>query len=800
MNILASYNWIKEFLETSLSPEEFSAELSLRSMSVESIENIAAKLDKIIVGRVLSVAKHPKADRLNVAQVDVGTGSPLNIVCGGTNLRDNMLVAVATVGAKVVHGKDEMVIQDSVIRDVPSQGMLCGAEEIGFGALATGPRDLWDLETAIPEAIPGTPLATALGLNDSLFDIEVTTNRPDAKSIIGLAREAGASLRAPFSSPAVPSITSGAGKPFSVMVDDPKRCLRQMAVVIDGIKVAPSPWWLQKRLLISGIRPINNIVDITNYVMLEWGQPLHAFDYAKLDGQTLVVRSSRAGESLLALNGTNYELSGQLVLADATKPLDVAGIMGGENTGTIESTTTIVVTASCFEPVSIRRAARSLNLYSDAQLLFEKGLSIDLPPIALARAVELILQIAGGQVASPVFDESIEHKARKAYPVNGKKIRERIGHFISDDEISDILNRLGFTLETSGRSIRATAPWWRDHDIEAEVDLTEEVARIYGYHRLPLQLPSGTPPTTSDDPSLVWEGITKRSLMSLGLTEFFGLSFIDKPTLEKAGISPEQAFSVYNPLNEDLSHLRPQLLPSLLRDISRNQETVPAAKVFELSRIHIPVKGNLPKEELALIMAIYGQDDLEFAYRQLRGVIEELSRDWGIALEFVSSSETDSNWEAKACADLVITLPDGAKKSLGKIGVINQNLTTAFGLAKSVVAASLNFEELVPFLKLSKVFKPLSAFPEPVRDLALLVSDNTTFESIFAVCAHSSPFLRQIELLETYRGSGIPTGHKSITLRLTLGAPDRTLTSEEINAAIDSISGLLSRQLQVTVR
>ncbi|MBI1908161.1 phenylalanine--tRNA ligase subunit beta [Candidatus Uhrbacteria bacterium] len=536
MNNLASYNWLKEYVKSALAPEDFAREISLRSMSVEKIDDVAARLDKCVVGLVNEVRAHPNADKLRIVTVNIGAQT-VDVVCGGVNVAEGMKVCVALPGARVRwHGEGEYItLGETEIRGVKSVGMICGPSEVGFDALEKGDRMIWDLSDIVT-APAGTPLAEALGLDDVMFDIEITTNRPDAMGIVGLAREAGAATDSAFAwqPPSLPA--GGTALPFSVAIDDPTRCFRQMAIVIDDVTVAPSPWWLQKRLLMAGVRPINNIVDITNYVLLEYAQPLHAFDYRAIEGGEIRVRGAKKGEKITLLNGKEYELDGELVLADAVKPLDVAGIMGGEHTGTTDSTKTVVLSASAFDGTSIRRTSRALNLQSDAQLLFEKGLSTEALPHALARAVALVREVAGGSVASKVSDVRTKEYAPLVFPLRPEKIRDRIGVDVSDERIKEILTQLGFTIDGD----QVTVPWWRDHDIEDAIDLTEEVARIYGYHEMPSILPAGAPPTTQEPAAVTWERFTKRFLAASGYNEFYSDSFVSADDLAKYGLDPNE--------------------------------------------------------------------------------------------------------------------------------------------------------------------------------------------------------------------------------------------------------------------
>lgn len=786
MDILASYKWLKEYVKTDLAPDAFAREISLRSMSVEKVEDISERFAHIVVGLVNEVRPHPNADRLRIVTVNVGAEAT-EIVCGGTNVVVGMKVCVAMPGSRVRwHGEGDLVtLAETEIRGVKSIGMICAPSEVGFDALETGEKEIWDL-THVIDAKAGTPLAEALGIDDTLFTVEITTNRPDAKGIVGLAREAGTATNSPFSwqPPALPQ--AGSGIPFSVAIDDKARCARQMAVVIDDVAVAPSPWWMQSRLLLAGIRPINNIVDITNYVMLEYAQPLHAFDYRTLEGSEIRVRAGKAGEKLTALNGKEYDVEGVLVLADSVKALDVAGIMGGEHTGTTAVTKTIVLSASAFDAVAIRRTARALNLQSDAQLLFEKGLSTEAPPSALARAAELVLQIAGGHVASAVCDERVAPYQSLVFPMRTEKVRERIGVDIADGRIVSILTSLGFTVDQSSSPWSVAVPWWRDHDIEAEVDLTEEVARIYGYHEMPSVLPAGAPPMTVTDPTLTWERWMKRMLAAAGYDEFFSYSFVSAEDLARYGEDTACAYAMLNPLSSDQTHMRTTLMPSLLRAVETNQGHTPSAQWFELARVYRYRADDIPDERMQVVFGEYGYDDAEAAFMRTKGVVEMLAAKTGLTFAFVRE-DADARWHPTRTATVRV-----GDQVVGRIGEVAANVQSAFGVDRRVMAAVLDLEALFPLMRLTHRYVPVSEYPAITRDVSVLLDEQKAFDEIAS--ALRGGMVADVRLADIYRGNGVPEGKKSVTLSLTVQAPDRTLTSEEAQTELDRIGKVLEMQ------
>lgn len=797
MNIQASYKWLKDYIKTDLSPEEFARELSLRSMSVESLDKTADKYAHMVVGLIKEVKPHPKADRLRIAVTDVGNQT-VEIVCGGSNLAPNQRVFVALPGSKVRwHGEGDLIeLKETEIRGVKSVGMICSPVEIGFEKLQGDEKEIWDL-TNLTNAAAGTPVVDALSLDDTIFDIEITTNRPDCMGMVGLAREGAAAIKAPFEFLPTTEVRQPNSGSFEVALSAKKLCPRYMAAVVKNVKVGPSPWWLQAKLLQAGHRPINNIVDITNYVLHELGQPMHAFDADILRGQKLEVRPAKKGETMLALDGVEYQLSSKnLVIADAERPVAIAGVMGGKETGTSAATTTVVFEAATFDAVSVRKTSRDLNCYSDSQLVFEKGLSTEALPQALARALELATELAGGEVVS-ITDQRLAPYKAQTYPVLYKKIRARIGVEIPDQEIDEILTRLGFTLQKTGSRTVATVPYWRDHDIEAEVDLTEEVARLYGYHLMPLALPAAPPPSHGDDLSLLIEGRVKRFLASAGYTEFFGYSFVDSKTLERYGVSPTTAVKILNPLSEDLSHLRPTLVPTLLRDIERNQANVPQDKVFEVSRVHVPREAQLPEERFRLVIAHYGVEDAEQAFRELRGTLDALAVRSGIS--FIMTPSTEDRWHPSRQATVVVETSAG-QQLVGVIGQVATVLQEAFGIARPVWICDLDLEALLPYLEPKLKYTPVSNFPEVHRDLSLVVTESTHFAALAQAVRAQNVLISSVDLIDIYRGQGVPDGHKSLTLSLTISSADRTLTSAEIDELMTQISHVLTGTFGAALR
>ena len=793
MNILTSYNWMKEYLATDLSVEEFAKLTTASGNSVEVIDRVATRFENMVVGEVLEVHEHPNADKLRIATVDIGK-KKVKIVCGGANLAPGQKVVVALPGAMVKwHGEGELIeLKETKIRGVESCGMICAQEEIGFEKLfdPNNPTNIWDI-TSHTNAKAGTSVAKALELDDTIFDIEVTSNRPDCKSIIGQAREGAAVTKDQFVwKPGEPKgIMSDSG--FSIMVKEKELCPRYTAVLLDGVTVGPSPWWLQSRLLLAGFKPINNIVDITNYILHEYGQPLHAFDANTLEGDEVIVRRAKKGETFLALNKETYELTqDMLVIADTHKPVAVAGVMGGLESGTTEATTKVLIECATFDPVSVRRTARTLNLYSDSQLLFEKGLSTQALGPAMARAIELIQKIAGGEVVSRIFDERAGDYRPRSFPYNDSDVNRVMGIEMPRKDQIAILERLGFVVE--GDSI--TVPYWRDHDIEASVDFVEEIARVYGYANFPSTLPSGVLPKAVEDKGLVWERRAKEILAGAGLSEAYSYAFVSSAQLEGYGINPNTAVHIRNPLSVEHEYMRTSLTPSLLSSISENQARIPSADIFEVAPVYLAKKNDIPDQEHRLIIGCYGRDGVEL-FSRAKGILERFFRQTGVRDWGLSRDNKGPQWHQGRHASIHV-----GKKSVGTIGQIRRQVASAFGLDVEVVLVELDFEVLLGHFTLTKTFKQVPQYPAVKRDLAFTVAERTEAAQIEKAARQASVLLTEYDLFDIYRGKGIEDGHKSMAVHLTFRSWEKTLEAKEVDAQVEKIRAVLEKEFGATMR
>ncbi len=806
MNILASYNWLKEYVAFKGTADVFARQLSLSGPAVERQYPQAPPFDQMVIGQVLALRPHPNADKLRLVKTSLGK-KQIELVCGGSNLSVGMKVVVALPGAMVRwHGQGDLIeLKSAEIRGIKSDGMICGASEIGLGEIFPhAAMEIMDLSWC--KSKPGTAFARALGLDDTVFDVEVTTNRPDAFSIVGLAREAAAILGVKFTwkEPVIPSPAKSA-KLRDLSVDNraPKLCSRYQAVVMDNVVIGPSPWWIKNRLRMAGIRPINNIVDITNYVMIEYGQPLHAFDYDRVGGAAINVRQAKAGEKLLLLDGREAALAeGQLVIADDARPLAVAGVMGGEQSAVHEDTKTIVFESACFDPVSVRRTARALNAHTDASLRFEKGLPEEQTAAALARAVELCQEVACGRVAGPVLDCHLAPRKRSKFVFRPCKAEELIGVKIPKARMVGMLKSLGFGVSPRSGSAKncryeVSVPYWRERDIETERDFAEEIARIYGYHNLPSLMPTGEIPVENPDPVLAAQRRTREFLRGIGSTELLTYSFVSRDQLTRCGLDPAAALRLANPLSVDFEFMRPSLIPGLLSVIKDNQGLFPAASLFEISNVYLPRAGDLPEERPVVLAAAYGPgQEADGLFRQVKGVYEAYGHFIGLdQAELRRSAVVVRPWHPGRGAEIV-----AAGRPIGRLGEIHPAVLAEFGIDGRVAVLELDLAALLGALRPTRRYQPVAAFPPVLRDLAFVLGEREEYGDISRAVLAANELVKEVELFDVYRGASIGAGKKSLALHLAFARPDRTLTAEEADRAVEDIKKALAAKFGAAIR
>ncbi|MFA5047675.1 MAG: phenylalanine--tRNA ligase subunit beta [Patescibacteria group bacterium] len=789
MNLNISYNWLKEYFKTTETAAEFAKKISLSGPSVDHITEIKPNFDQVVVGQILKIEQHPNADKLHVCQVEIGAKQPLTIVCGAPNIKEGQKVPVVLVGGKV----GDFEIKAAKLRGVDSEGMMCSQKELGLGEDHAGIYILPDYTEV------GLALEKVMPISDFIFDMEVTSNRPDAMSIIGIAREAAAIMGGKFlyHEPKPNLTVSGDKLKLSVTVKEPKLCPRYQAIVMKDVKVAPSPLWMQQRLLASGLRPINNLVDITNYILLEFGQPMHVFDYDKLGGQEIVVRLAQKGEKILALDGKEYELDNSvLVVADSKKPCVVAGIMGGELSGASDTTQNVVLEVGNWENVNIRKTARALNLHSDSSNLYEKGLSPEGTEPALMRAIELVAELANGRVASEIIDEKAAKHKTKEIKLKLENIKRILGVDIKPAQVKKSLENLGFEVAGKTGDFMVTVPWWRDRDVEGEHDLAEEVARIYGYYNLPTKLMAGDlPENFSAANDFYWEDKIKDILAGFGLTETYTYSFASEKIIKNCSLNLEDHIKLANPLSIDFEYLRSSILPGLLQTVADNAGFFNEMKLFELSRVFVPQKDNLPLESSELVLVFSGSDG-ETALANLKGVIDGLRQRLNL-LEFDfewADSET-SVW-SQSTAKVILS-----GEQIGWLGLINSKTLGNFGIKKVIAATTINVAKLIKEAKGSPAYQPISKYPAIELDLSMEIDQAIPFAKVVETAKKiNNELIKNVSFLSVYQGDKIGEGKKALAIRVTYRHDDRTLELKDAQSTHEKVVEKLKQEYNIRVR
>jgi phenylalanyl-tRNA synthetase beta chain len=809
-------NWLKQYVDFNWSPEELTERLTMLGLEVEGVQKISAAFDGIVVAQVVTRDKHPGADKLSLCRVNDGNGER-QIVCGAQNFKAGDKVPLILPGASLPlkpGDKEPFTIKVGKIRGVESHGMMCSPQELGLADQVDGLLILRE------DAKVGQPFAEYLGRSgsDVVYDLEVTPNRPDLNSVIGIAREIAAVTGHPLRIPEVRSQKSEVRTEslVAVKIEDTELCPRYTARVIKGVKAGPSPDWLKNTLEKVGIRSISNIVDVTNYVMLEIGQPLHAFDYHLIakgaDGRpTIVVRRATAGEKFKTLDNQERTLTNEILLiADEQKGIALAGVMGGANTEINNSTVDVLIESAYFNPVNIRRTSKQLGLRSESSYRFERGADVGICDWASRRAVQLILEIAGGQLAEGVVDVYPKQTRPKELTLRFAHSKDLLGIGISHAEQISFLNKLGLaTVKQEPGECTFTIPSWRV-DLKREVDLIEEVGRLYGVDKIPSTSPRGALGANAFDS--VYDEITeaRRILTGLGLNEAQGQTLIAKS--EARSQKPEEIVALANPLSSDMDVLRPSLLPGLIHSLRHNvsRKNYDVA-LFEIGRVFQNSKPAGPEtgasiEERRVAIAITGQRALNFwsgddrdakfdAY-DLKGLAEEFLEHFGLrGVVFGKRAESTALFLESAAVTL------GGKLPLGELGQLQPALAKKYDLRDAVFLAEFNLDLLLAKRNPAKSFRALPQFPSSRRDVAMLVPESVTHEAVLQAVKQAKPAnLEAVELFDVFRGKHVPVGQKSLAYAFTYRAADKTLTDTEVNSAHEKILDVFKTQLKAELR
>ena len=789
--------WLnEEFVDLSGVPDrEFVETMTIAGQKVETYERLDAELRNVVVGRVVSITRHTNSDHMWVCQIDVGAGEPVQIVTGAQNVHEGDLVPVAQHNSWLPGG---VHITKGKLRGEVSNGMLCSLKELGL--------TLNDFPYAIEDGIwilqedckPGDDINTVIGNDDTVVDFEITNNRPDCYSILGLAREAAAAFNKPMRHHD-PVVRGGAAGELSelleVEVPAEDLCRRYTARMVRNVKIAPSPKWLRQRLRANGVRPINNIVDITNYVMLEYGQPMHAFDYRYVGSGKIDVRRSEPGEVLTTLDGNVRTLTpGMLVIADETKPIGLAGIMGGENSEIMDDTVDVVFESANFNGTSIRQTALALGMRTEASGKFEKNIDPLLTLPAVDRACELVELLGAGEVMDGVIDVLNDIPEPRTIELEPDRINALLGTDISEADMVEYLRRLEIPVE--GHEIRV--PSWRP-DLVGMADIAEEVGRLFGYNNIPTTTFRGAATEGGYTEAMKLENRAGSLCRSLGYSEILTYSFVSPSIFDQIRLpedsSLRNAMRIQNPLGEDASIMRTVALPSMLAILARNNAYHnDAVKLYELAKVYLPKPGQiLPDEPKHLVLGTYGEHEDFF---KMKGEIEAFLRGMNVPEARYTAEKHDPTFHPGRCARVSVGGVD-----LGCFGQIHPLVARSYGIDGEIFAAELNFTALLSLQLPEKTYTPLPKYPAVTRDIAVVCDEAVTVAALSdCIRAAGGKLLRSVELFDIYRGKGIASGSKSAAFRLTLRADDRTLTDADSDGVVSAVLAALEKELNAKLR
>ena len=790
-------NWInEEFVDLShISDKEYVDTLTVFGQKVETYERMDAEIKNVIVGKVVDIVRHENSDHMWVCQIDVGQEENVQIVTGAQNVKQGDLVPVAMHNSWLPGG---VHITKGKLRGVKSNGMLCGLEELGL-TLGDFPNafldGIWILNDE--DCKIGDDINAVIGNNDTVVEFEITNNRPDCYSIIGLARESAAAFNLPMRhhEPVVKGSDAGCMyDKLDVEVPAAELCNRYTARMVANVKIGPSPKWLRRRLRANGVRPINNIVDITNYVMLEYGQPMHAFDYRYVSSGKIVVREAVEGETLTTLDGNVRNLKpGMLVIADEDRAIGLAGIMGGENSEIMDDTTMVVFESANFNGTSIRQTALALGMRTEASGKFEKNLDPMMTVPAVQRACELVEMLGAGDVLDGTIDIINYVPEAKTLPLEPEKINRLLGTQISKEQMVDYLNRLEIPVEGDTILVPSFRP-----DLNLMADIAEEVGRSFGYNEIPTTaFKTSTQGGYSDFMKL--ETKAGQLCRSLGYSEIITYSFVSPAIFDQIRIPADSklrnALRIKNPLGEDTSIMRTIALPSMLEILSRNANYHnKAAKLYELAKIYLPVDGQkLPEEPKMLLLGTYGEGTTFFT---LKGELEAILKGLRMPKASYTAVKDNPSYHPGRCAKVTVNAVD-----VGFMGQVHPLVCKNYGIEAEVYCAEIDFSKLFTLVLPEATYVPLPKYPTVTRDLSVLCDEALTVAEVEDVMtASAGKLLRNIRLFDIYRGTGVPEGKKSVAFSLELRADDRTLTDTDSEAVVTNVLNALMEKLGVTLR
>ena len=769
-----SYKWLKNFIDLDASPEEIEYKLTLSGSEVENIEVLGSDLDRVVVGEIGKIEKHPQAEKLSICQVNIGTEIK-QIICGASNIRIKQKVPAALIGATLPNG---LRIEKATLRGIDSYGMICSEKELGLGEDSQG---IMILDSGLKV---GQKLADALDLNDFIFDVDLTPNRADCLSILGIAREVAALFDKKLRKPEISltEIEEEASSFIKVTIDDPLACPRYACRVIRDVKIEPSPFWIRRRLLSCGVRSINNVVDVTNYVMLELGHPLHAFDFDLFPQAEVLIRRAREDEIFITLDQVERKLNPEILLiTDGKKPVAIAGIMGGLESEVSDYTKNVLLESAHFDAKVIRRGRLFLGISSESSQRFERGTDPNNVSFAADRAAFLIQQMAKGEVLKNLVDNYPKPIVPVRIGLREKRVKEILGTELNKEQIINFLQSLEFNVKEN-EDLEVEVPTFRP-DLTREIDLIEEVARIYGYDRIKTSLRAGGNLVTSISPEEKLLKKVKEILVGLGFFEVITNNLVEPKLLEK--LCPDKKILlVQNPLSEELSALRTTLIYNLLNVASHNKKRKETqVRIFELNKVFLSKQEDLPEEKYKLALALsgsnnpifWGEEEKPVDLFSLKGIVESLLESLSIPLTALVPKENPI-FPAGGCFEVKVK-----DTNLGVLGEVSEEVLADFDIKDKVYMAELDFETLFSLAPQTQTFQDLPKFPPVDRDIALVLDDQILAGGVMGKIREvGGDLIESLSLFDCYRGKQIPTGKKSLAFAVRYRSKEKTLTDQEV--------------------
>lgn len=794
--MLISLDWLKQYVDIKEDIPQLENALTMIGQEVEAIDIQGKHLDNVVIGQITEYGKHPNSDKLTLLKVNVGDEEELQIICGAPNHKLGDKVVVAKIGA-VLPG--DFKIKKSKIRDIESFGMLCSQVELGIGEDGDG-------IIILPEDAPiGEEYRKYAGLDDVIFELEITPNRPDCLSHIGIAREVAAyyGRKVKYPSYTLSEVIDSVNNYAKVRVEDKERCKRYMGRVIRNVTVAESPEWLKKRIRAMGLKPINNIVDITNFVMFEYNQPMHAFDLDKLENNTVVVRAAENGEKITTLDGVERELvNGELVIADEVKPIAIAGIIGGQATQIEAETKNVFLEVAYFTPDNIRKSAKKLGIVTDSGYRNERGLDIENLPEVIDRAAALIAEVASGEVLDEVIDKYIEKPQKFEIPLNLTKLNTFIGKKLEFDTVGKILSNLGLGIKTLSQDMLLITPPTYRTDLTRPEDLYEEVIRMYGFENIEAVMPVEDIESGLKDSKISVADNLKEILKEIGLHEVINYTFIPREALDILKIK-DKVIEISNPLSEDMVIVRPTLMYSLLANIrdnfNRNQFDL---RFFEVSKVFTPAE-ELANEDLRICVAIAGKPERTlwnpkpkaYDFYTMKGYVEKLLEYMGIN-RYKLERSSNENFHPGRSADIKI-----GNDVIGTFGEVHPDVLEAMDIKRErAYVADIDLARAEKYIKSAVKYERIVKYPEVTRDLAIVMDKDILVGNMVEDLKRVSPLIEKIEIFDVYEGEKIDADKKSVAISIVLRNKVKTLEEKEINDVVTKVLETISKKYRGEIR